>query len=161
MNRVIKFTILVLLFAFMFSANKAGEAAISISSTGNWSETIDALDLQAGAGSDLIDTYESTADQVSIDIIDPINNWRVGVKKVDTTWHSSFHLYVKRTSDGTGSGSISGGTIYQEVSGTDQSFFSGSDDRSGIQIQSKLSGISVQIPPDIYTTTIYYTVVDI
>lgn len=164
MNRVIKFTIPLILFAFMFSANKAGEAAISISSTGNWSETIDALDLQAGAGSDLIDTYESAADQVSIDIsgtTGPTDDWRVDVKKVDTTWHSSFHLYVKRTSDGTGSGSISGGTIYQEVTGTDQSFFSGSGDRSAAYIQLKLSGVSIQIPLETYTTTVYYTVVDI
>jgi len=137
--------------------------AIDIVVTGDWLLTVDASDLQAGAGSDLIDTYESIADAISISISGTTgasDNWRVDVKKVDTDWHSSFYLYVKRTSGGTG-GSVSGGTAYQEITDVDQSFFDGSDDVSGINIQLKLSGVSVQIPPDTYTTTVYYTVVDI
>ena len=136
--------------------------AQDITVTGSWSETIDASDLQAGAGSDLIDTYESASDQVTIDVFGQGGNpWRVDVKKVDTNWHSSFHLYVKRTSDGIGEEPISGGTSYQEVSDTDQSFFTRRKDRTNINVQLKLNGISVQIPPDTYITTVYYTVVDI
>ena len=150
----------------IFGSIAAGEktqAQINITVTGSWSETIDASDLQDGAGSDLIDTYESIADAVSISISGTTgasDNWRVDVKKLDTNWDSSFHLYVKRTSNGTG-GSVSGGTAYQELTDVDESFFSGSDDVSGIDIQLKLSGVSVQIPPDSYMTTVYYTVVDI
>ena len=137
--------------------------AIDIVVTGDWLLTVDASDLQAGAGSDLIDTYESIADAVSISISGTAgasDNWRVDVKKVDTDWYGSFYLYVKRTSGGTG-GSVSGGAAYQEITDADESFFDGSDDVSGIGIQLKLSGVSVQIPPDTYTTTVYYTVVDI
>lgn len=139
------------------------QAQINITVAGSWFLTINASDLLAGAGTDLIDTYESAADAVSISISETTgasDNWRVDVKKVDTDWESSFHLYVKRTSQGTG-GSVSGGTAYQEITDADQSFFNGSDDVSGIDIQLKLSGVSVQIPPDTYTTTVYYTVVDI
>lgn len=156
-----KFLILFIIFGLM-AIDKKVQAQISITVTGDWSETIDASDLQAGAGSDLIDTYESASDAVSINISGTTgagDNWRVDVKKVDTNWHGNFILYVKRTSDGTG-GTVSGGTSYQQVTDTYQSFFSGSDDVSGINVQLKLSGVSIQIPPDIYTTTVYYTVVD-
>ncbi len=138
-------------------------AAISITATGIWFETINSADLQAGAGSDLTSAYESAADAASISVSGTggtSDNWRIDVKKTDTTWHSSLHLYVKRTSDGTGSGSISGGTSYQEAADTDQSFFSGAGDRSGADIQLRLTGVSVQIPPDAYSATVYYTVVD-
>lgn len=137
--------------------------AIDIVIAGDWLLTVDASDLLAGAGSDLIDTYESIADVASISISGTAgasDNWRVDVKKVDTGWYGSFHLYVQRTSGGTG-GSVSGGTVYQEITDADQSFFNGSDDVSGIGIQFQLSGVSVQIAPDTYTTTVYYTVVDI
>ena len=147
--------------AFIF----AGESgwAIDISVTGSWSETIDAADLQAGAGSDLTASYESATDQVLITISGTAGGgdaWRVDVRKVDTNWHSDLILYVRRTGAGTG-GSVSGGTDYLQVTGSDQAFFSGSDDVSGIPIQLKVSGMSIQVAPDTYTTTVYYTVVDI
>jgi hypothetical protein len=85
----------------------------------------------------------------------------VDVKKSDTNWHANFQLYVRRTSDGSGSGSISGGTSYQEITDTDQSFFNGTLDRSNITGQLELTGVTVQIPVDTYTTTVYYTVVEI
>ena len=138
--------------------------ALDITVTGSWSRTIDALDLQSGAGSDLNSSYESAADAVSINIsatTGASDAWRVDVRKTDTNWHNNFYLYVQRTSDGTGSGSISGGGSYQEITDTDQSFFSGSGDRSDIDFQLKLTGVSLQISPDTYTTTIYYTVIDI
>lgn len=134
--------------------------AISITATGSWPETIDSDDLQAGAGSDLISTYESAADAVTIDISATVGDWGLDVKKIDTNWHSNLHLHVKRTSDGDGLGSISGGDAYQEVTDTDQSFFSGNDDRSSITVQLKLTGVSIQVPSDAYTTTVYYTVSD-
>lgn len=134
--------------------------AISITVTGSWSETINAADLQAGAGSDLISIYESAADAVSIDISSTSGNWTVDVKKVDTDWHNNLHPHVKRTSDGTGPGSISGGVSYQEVTDIDQSFFIGDGDRSNVNTQLKLTGVSIQVPIDSYSTTIYYTVYD-
>ncbi len=154
--------ILVLLIGLILLCSKA-EAPISITVTGSWSETIDASDLQAGAGSNLNSTYESASNAVSIDISGTAgtgDNWRINVKKVDSVWHDNFNLYVKRTSDGAGSGDISGGGFYQEVDFDDQSFFSGDNDRSNINVQLKVDGVSVQVPPNNYATTIYYTVVD-
>ncbi|GAI92122.1 unnamed protein product [marine sediment metagenome] len=160
MKTVTKF---LLLFAVLglIAAGEKGEAAKVITVTGSWSETIDASDLVAGAGSDLIGTYESNSDQIVLDIDVGGGNFRVDVSKINTNWHSDFQLYVRRTSDGTGDGEISGGTSYQEITDTYQSFFTLKKDRTGINLQLKLSGVSVQVAPDTYTTTAYYTIVKI
>jgi len=155
-----KFLILVVIFG-LIAAGEKGEAAEEITVTGSWSETIDASDLVAGAGSDLIGTYEGYSDQIVLDIDVGRGDFRVDVSKINTNWHSDFQLYVRRTSDGTGDGEISGGTSYQEVTDTYHSFFTFKKDRTGINLQLKLSGVSVQVAPDTYTTTVYYTVVKI
>jgi len=149
-----------LIFAFLFFLISNGAVSIDITSIGNWFLTIDENDLINGAGSDLNSTYESTTYQVSLTISSTSGSWRVDVRKVNTNWHSDLHLWVRRTGDGSG-GSVSNGSVYQELTGTDQPFFTGSDDVSGITAQLKLSGMSVQVPPDTYTATIYYIVVDI
>ena len=156
-----KFGVLIILFGLIFFANRA-EGAISVTVTGSWSLTITSSDLISGAGSDLKSDYESAADAVSITIsgtTGALDTWGIDVRKVDTNWHSDLILYVKRTSNGIG-GSVSGGTSYQQVTGTNLSFFSGSDDVSWINVQLKLSGVSIRISPVTYTTTVYYTVVD-
>jgi len=160
MKTVIKFLVLFAVLGLIATGEK-GEAAVSIIVSGSWSLSIDASDLVAGAGSDLIDTYESNSDQIVLDIDVGRGNFRVDVSKINTNWHSDFQLYVRRTSDGTGSGEISGGTSYQEVTDTYQSLFTFKKDRTGINLQLKLSGVSVQVAPDTYTTTVYYTVVKI
>lgn len=152
--------------AIVFLVAITGEslrAQISVAVTGDYSETIDAIDLQSGAGSDLIDSYESSTTAVSSDISGTAgvgDNWRVDIKKSDTTWDSNLYLDVKRTTDGTGSGSISGGIAYQEITDIDLEFFGGDADRADVKIQLRLRGVSVQILPDTYSTTVYYTVVD-
>lgn len=156
-----EFAIVILIFGIIFLAGKS--EAIDITAVGSWNLYITSADLAAGAGSDLKSDYESVADAVSIDIsatAGASDSWRVDVKKVDTDWQGDLILYIKRTSDGTG-GSVSGGTAYQEVTDVGTSFFSGSDDISGIKAQLKLSGVSIQVPIDTYTTTVYYTIVDI
>ena len=132
-----------------------GAAAPAITAIGNWSLTIDSGDLVGGAGTDLIETYESGADETLIAISNMAgneDNWRVDVRRTDTSWHGDLRLWVRRTGDGSGAGSITGGTSYQEVSSTDGAFFSGAGDRSGIPIQLQLTGVSLQVPPESYST---------
>jgi hypothetical protein len=139
--------------------------AIDLSATGGWNETVSESDLTSGAGSDLVGNYESTNDATNITISDCIgdsDNWRVDVRWVDEgSWHGDFALYVKRTSDGAGSGSVSGGLSYIEITSTDVEFFSGAGDRSNIAIQYQLTGMSINVSPTNYNTTIIFTVVDI
>lgn len=163
MERIAKVSIAILLSAILPVAESSW-AAISITAAGFWSDTIDETDLVAGPGSNIIDTHESAADQVSLDVtgtIDPPDTWRVDVRRVDSTWHTNLHLHLKRTSDGGGPpGSISGGTSYQEVTDTYQSFFSGAGDHTGINVQLKMTGVSVAVPAATYSSTVYYTIVD-
>jgi hypothetical protein len=137
-------------------------AAVSISVTGSWFETIDETDLVGGAGSELKSTYESAADQISIDLLGAgQKGWRVDVRKVDTDWHAALGLYVRRTSDGVGKGQIAGGTSYQQVTDTYQEFFRGDHNRRNINVQLMLDGVSAELPCGNYLTTVYYTVVEV
>jgi hypothetical protein len=137
-------------------------AAVSITVSGSWFETIDQSDLAGGAGSDLVSTYESAADQVVIDITGVgKKGWRVDVRKIDSGWYGDLHLCVHRTSDGTGPGSISGGTSYQEIGDTYQQFFTGESNRRDIYVQLMLDGVSARMPCGNYHTTVYYTVMEV
>ena len=135
---------------------------ISIRVSGKWTLKIDAANLAGGAGSDLLDAYETAVDAISISITKVGGNWRLDIKRVDTLWPAAVGVYALRTSGGSGSGTITGGdSSYQPVTTTDAYFFQGSLDRSGIGVQLKVDGVSVAIPADDYATTIYYTVTDI
>jgi hypothetical protein len=161
MKLISKISIIFFLSAMLFSSETA-HAAISIAVTGSWYESIDKNDLVSGAGSDLQSTYTSVSGQVSIDISDTTgadDTWRVEIKKADTNWDANLHVHVIRTSDGSG-GSVSGGGSYQEVTNIDTPFFTGDDDVTGINIQLRMTGASVQTSPDSYSTALYYTVID-
>jgi hypothetical protein len=160
-NRV-KISLCVLLFTLIIAETSfAPLPSVTVTGT-DWVLTIDSSDLQSGAGSDLVSSYENTAGAILIELTGLLgqqNNYRVDVSKSDTNWHGNFRLFVKRTGDGTGNGTITGGTTYQEITNTDQQFWTGVNGRHNVPIQLKLDNVSVQIPPDTYTTTVNYTVV--
>ena len=139
--------------------------AIDISAIGGWSETIDQTDLVSGAGSDLIDIYESVTNATSIDItntVDKKDNWQIDVRRVDGGgWHGDFTLYVKRTSNGNGQGSVSGGLSYMEITTTDSELCSGAGALWNIDFQYELTGMSIGVLSNNYSTTVIFTVVDI
>lgn len=148
-------TIILILIAWAFFLPRA--EALEISASGGWSRTITSSDLTAGAGSDLKSTYESASNATTINILGV--TWQVAVRRVDTSWNSDFVLSVKRTSDGTGKGStISGGLSYVTVGTTDSAFFSGTKNKTGINLQYQLSGVSITIPPGNYSTSITFTI---
>jgi hypothetical protein len=158
-NPTVAYPRLLSLLALLALSFACRAEAQDVSAVGGWTETIDSSDLVSGAGSDLTDTYESSNDATTLDIThDP--QWHVDIHRTDTIWSPDFTLYAKRTSEGTGSGSISGGISYIEVTAVGTQFFTGSQDRSGIDVQYQLTGVSVGISPGTYTTTVTYTVVD-
>ena len=136
-------------------------AAISMTVTGTWSENIDVFDLQGGAGTDLVSTYESASNACVIDVTGAAKkDWEVYVNRVDTLWDANLHLYCRRTSDGIGDGPISGGETYQEITDVGQFLFtSGTFDRTGVEVQYQLTGVSVLVVPNTYITDIVYTVI--
>jgi hypothetical protein len=134
-----------------------------IVATGGWNRTIDSSDLLSGAGSNLTSTYESAANATSLDITTN-TDYRVDVRRTDGTWSGDFTLSVQRTSDGTPghpSSTISGGAAYQAVTTSDAEFFTGHRDRTGVEVQYRLEGMSVDIAPDTYSSTVTFTIVDL
>jgi len=141
-------------------------AETGVTVTGSWSETINESDLTAGPGSNLASEHQSASNEFSIRIQgfgsskkDP-DSWRVDVRRSDATWHANLSVFVRRTANGSGNGTISGGAAYQTVTVTDQAFFQGSNDRSGIRAQAKVGGVSLSVPPNTYQTSIVFTIVD-
>jgi hypothetical protein len=139
--------------------------AIDISAAGGWNELVDQSDLISGSGSELVQVYESTAGGTVVDVsscTDDSDNWRIDVRRIDDPgWPGDLVLYLRRTSDGAGSGSISGGFSYVEVTPSDTQLFSGSGNRTGINLQYRLTGMSTAVSPDDYSQTIVFTLVDV
>ncbi len=88
--------------------------AARITVLGTWIEVIDSMDLISGAGSDLIDTHDSSQVVITIDITETLgasDQWEVKIQRNTMLgWPEDLKIYIKRTSGGFGSGSISGGT---------------------------------------------------
>ena len=158
-RKIILITILLLMMIPLFTAPK-----LSVKVTGKWDLRFDDGDLSGGAGTDFPSVWETAATAIDIDITktDPgAAGWRLDIRRVDSTWPSSVvSLYARRTNTGSGSGTISGGLTYQEVTTTDAIFFTGTLDRSGINVQLRLENVSVRMGMDDFLSTIYYTVTD-
>lgn len=136
--------------------------AIELSALGEWVKIVGSTELIMGAGSELRSSYMSAENATTLNINRARGKdyyWRVEVKRIDVNWPSGLTLYVRRTSDGIGYGSISGGTTFIPISSINQIFFEGSDNRSSINCQYKLDGVSIDISPGSYITTIIYTVI--
>jgi len=147
------------LLALFFSP---GAEAIDLSASGSLMRTVNASDIVAGAGSNLPTTIsDAAATNLSIaNTSGSSDQWRIDVKKSDATWHNALKLHVKRISDGSGSGTVTGGLSRIEITGTDIPFFSGAGDRSGLFLSYELVGMSVAVSPNTYSTTVIFTVVD-
>ncbi len=129
-----------------------------VSSSGNWMKTIDAGDLVAGAGSDVTGQHDSSSGIATLTISNTAGaSWRIFARRADGTWHDSFALFVRRTSDGSGSGSITGGGGYAELSTLDTELFSGSGDRANVAVQYRLTGMSKTVTPDLYGSGVIFT----
>ncbi len=147
-----------------FSNQLAAQSKVKLQ--GRWSCVVPPSDI-AEAGSDYMEIYESGSSDVQFSVNDNFfaelfgYNWSVSIRKSDVLWDNTAEILVQRTSDGTPylfTGSISGGTSYQQVTDVDMYFFSGNRGRENISIQYKLQGISVVMKPQRYTTYIVYTV---
>ncbi|MCC4114222.1 hypothetical protein LLG90_02540 [Aromatoleum toluclasticum] len=133
--------------------------AADIGVTGSWLETIDRNDLSAGAGSDVRTPIESSSAQVTLDITNTLGaGWTVQLSRSDINWPAGVTIAARRTSDGAGGGSISGGAAYVAANGAPQIFFTGTGDRTGIQIQIRTEGVSVRTAPGTYSTGLIYSI---
>lgn len=147
---------------FLFFHPTPPVRAATLSSAGNWVQNISSSDLTFGAGSDLTDTYTSVTAATTLEVSEcagETEEWQISIKRVDQIWDGGrFVLAVKRTSVGVGAGTITGGdSSFQEVTTSDALFITGQGNRSGITIQYQLTGVSIQILPDNYSTVVEFT----
>jgi hypothetical protein len=129
-----------------------------LTSNGDWIESITAGHLISGAGSDLQPQFESVPGVTTLMISTAPGAWTLRARLSGNGAHSDVTVYVKRASGGNGSGSISGGTAYMALSGSDAELFSGTGDRSNISLQLKLTGLSRKVSPGTYLSSIIFTV---
>jgi len=131
--------------------------AIDLSASGDWAETLSASDLTGGAGTDLPSNLQSVSGVTVLSVSNVTGAWHVTARRSSSTWNSHFTLFVRRTSSGLGTGSVSGGDSYIEVTGTDTEIFTGTEPRSSISIQYKLTGLNHNIPPSTYLSSLTFT----
>jgi hypothetical protein len=132
--------------------------AASLSVMGDWFATIGESDVVSGAGSDIRSAIESSEYQAEVSIADTGGAvWALVVSRSGANLPTGVTLAVRRTGNGS-CGSLTGGTEYRDLTDQDQLFFSGLGDCSGIGIQLRLQGVSVQQAPGLYGTTVHYTV---
>lgn len=136
----------------------------TITHTGSWTLSVSSANLSAGAGSDFSTPQDSADNQILLTISGTTGNspWYVTVYRVDSNWNPALTLRVIRTGDGTGTGSIAGGTepgvVVPEGSANALDFFNGRRPRSNVPVKLRIEGLSVTLgAPTTYTTTVYYT----
>ncbi|MCK5833798.1 hypothetical protein KAH81_09035 [bacterium] len=139
-------------------------SAIGITLTGgDWSKSLSETDIVGGPGGDFPNIHESVLDIVTIDVsgtIGDTDEWAVEAKIAGSGYPEELHLYIMRTSDGGGSGSISGGGAYIELTAEFGEIFTGSGDRNDINIREKISGVSATINVAPHDIPLQYRIVD-
>jgi hypothetical protein len=145
------------MIALIVATSRAEAGNVNISASGGWNFTIGVSDLAAGPGSDIADK-DSAPNATFLTVSATGFNWRVDVHRSDTSWNGNLSLYVRRTSDGTGSGIVFGGGSFIPVGLVNSLFFSGSGSRSNMGVQYRLKS-SVKVPPGSYGTTVIYTII--
>lgn len=137
---------------------------VDVTMGGSWHAVIDASNLVSGAGSDLQSEIESPPGAINVSISNALLAWSLYVRLADAG-HENVKIYVRRTSAGSGISVISGGSNYMEITNSDSLFFSGLiggtiviGGSSNIGLQFKITGLSRDIPPATYLSSIVFTV---
>lgn len=152
---------LTILIAFLVISNMAVSQNIDISVTGNWAKIIAASDINE-AGNDYPTSYASNTNQTLLSI-NPNSQGKlvnVYVTRSDNNWHNDLTLRVRHTSTGNNN-SVNGGSLYETITNGQTSvtpFFNFTRAVTNMALQYEITGISVLLPVDIYSTTITYTV---
>jgi len=151
-----------IVFSAFSLALSQGQAITLNLAGGTWQPIVSGYNFLQ-AGDDLNARYESHRGQAQLTIDNSINPWQLKVRRAAINWPADVVLEIRRTSDGTDSGSSvppTGGETYIEITTWDTVLFSGEGNRSDIDLQFRLRGISVELGIKDYFTEITYTVED-
>lgn len=127
----------------------------------SWMKTFAPSDISE-AGNDYQTSFESNSNQTLL-TINPNNRNRlvhVYVTRSNDNWHNDLIIKVKRTSSGTNmtNAIINGGLFYHTISDLNTEFFTSEGYPTDVPLQYEITGISVVLPVQSYSTTITYTV---
>lgn len=134
--------------------------AQTISVTGNWSPSVTTLTTAGAEYSSSNITSLANQSNVTINATGS-QSWIVKVSKIDSDWNPSLTLWIRKTGDGAGNGSISpiGATTFTQLTAIDQEIFRGTRKRdTPVPIEYEIRGVSVLVPAKAYSTTIMYTI---
>ncbi len=118
-------------------------------------------------GNDFTSPQTTAATFVDIDLTQLTRNvnWRVWVRKADTTWNANLHLWIVRTADGSdngGGGSIGGGATFQEITNVETVFYYGVQGttrrRTNVKAQLRLDGPVAAAGARAFSTTVNYRI---
>ncbi len=156
MNPIFKkyFLLLILLFVSIYILQAQKEASIYITAARSFSNFEATL---PEAGSD-IDAIFTTSQALINLTINTSRSYRISVRRADTNWDNRLSFYVRRTGNGSGRGSIFGGTDFLLLDNFDRTFFEGFFTRSSIPIQYEFRNLSVLVPADGHTSAVVYTI---
>lgn len=143
----------------------------TITANSSWNISIPANTITE-AGNNYTTNITSPINQTLVNFSVPAGllgaNYTVSVHKIDTDWHTNLGLWTQRTGNGTsssllGTGSITGGVTFLQLTNSPQTFFYGntgilSSGRTNVPIQYEIRGISVLLPVKTYTTTVVFTI---
>ncbi len=137
----------ILLYSILFTPPLQADE-VEIFTSGGWFLTIGETDLIFGAGSNLKSTYLSPPDATLVDIkCEKKTSWSVYARKLQTQDLNDLEIFVRRTSDGEGKGSIEGGEYFIPLRESYTELFWGIGERIGITLQYKITGISINLSP--------------
>lgn len=148
--------VLIIISSCLFSVNAP---PFRVRVNGKWTVTLDDKDLLGGPGSGFASPYESTTSEITLTIQNSATTWTCYVSKADTNWIANLPLYIRRTGPGNG-GTVSGGSAYQQITDTDQIFFTGSGTPANIPFQLRVDLDLQYLSVDTYDTTVTYTVIE-
>ncbi|MGV8946612.1 MAG: hypothetical protein ACOH1N_09300 [Lutibacter sp.] len=153
--------------AFLVISNNLFSQNISINVVGSWIKDIDASTI-SNAGNDYPSAYTSAANQtqISIGISNKNKPVYIYVHKDDAVWdNSKLILKVRRTSDGTNNNTLVlpalSASSFQTITNTgiiSPYLFSCEGYNTIVPLQYEISGLSVLLPVQTYSTTVVYTI---
>lgn len=109
------------------------------------------------AGNDISSIYTTSSALINLTVRSG-GNYRITVRKEDTNWDNQLSFYLRRTGNGSGRGTILGGTNFIELDNFSQTFFEGTFTRTSVPIQYEFRNLSVLVPATGHTSAVIYTI---
>lgn len=113
----------------------------------------------AGTGFDCVSAYESAENDSKLTVSGFLDDekWEVSARaSAPALRRGDVVLYLRRTSGGSGSGNVTGGTGWTRIESSNTRFFSGSGNLKDISVQMRAEGNETNLTPGVLNITVDY-----